>query len=120
MSKFNKIVYIGLTAAALALPFMAFALSTPSPVVGGTPITLAEIEDRIRQIAQFLIIVAVIIAVIMIIWGGVMWMAARGDEGMAKKAKATIWNGVIGALVVLAVGVILQTLAGLVTRSFFG
>ena len=46
-------------------------------------------------------------------------MAARGNEEQATSAKTTIWNGVIGAAVVLGVGVILQTLAGLITRSFF-
>ena len=98
---------------------LAVTLPTPTPPTSGQALTLVEIENLIKRIAQFLIIVSVIIAVIFIIWGGVMYMAARGNEEQATKAKSTIFNGIIGAAVVLGVGVILQTLAGLITRSFF-
>lgn len=94
-------------------------LPLPTPPTSGEAIDLDEIEDLVKRIAQFLIVVSVIVAVIFIIWGGVMYMAARGDEDQAGKAKTTIFNGIIGAAVVLGVGVILQTLAGLITRSFF-
>ena len=50
-----------------------------------------------------------VIAVIMIVYGGIRWMLAPDDS---KAAKAIIRNG-IGAAIVLAVGVILQTVAGL-------
>ena len=71
------------------------------------------------QIARFLIVVGVVLAVIFIVWGGIMYMVAGGDETKAEEAKSRIMNGVIGAAVVLAVGVILQTVAGLIARSFF-
>lgn len=123
MSKLNKnkVVLVSLAVAAVLMPVLVLAgtLPTPTPPTVGQAITLNEIEALIRRIAQFLIIVSVIIAVIFIIWGGVMYMAARGNEEQATAAKTTIFNGVIGAAVVLGVGVILQTLAGLITRSFF-
>ena len=107
----------------MLMPVLVLAVSTnlntPTPPTSGTALTLNEIEGLIRRVAQFLIIVSVIIAVIFIIWGGVMYMAARGDTEKAGAAKTTIYNGIIGAAVVLGVGVILQTLAGLITRSFF-
>ena len=46
-------------------------------------------------------------------------MFVGGDETKSAAAKSRIMNGVIGAAVVLAVGVILQTVAGLIARSFF-
>ena len=115
----KKTALVSLSVAVLLMPVLVLALATPTPPTAGTPVTLNEIEVLIRRVAQFLIIVSVIIAVIFIIWGGVMYMAARGNEEQATSAKTTIWNGVIGAAVVLGVGVILQTLAGLITRSFF-
>ncbi|MFH1231184.1 MAG: TrbC/VirB2 family protein [Planctomycetota bacterium] len=118
--KFTKVAYVGMIVAAMALPVFALALATPSPNVPGQPVTLTEIENIIRTIANFLIIVSVIIAVIMIIWGGILYMWARGDDKRTETARKTIFNGIIGAAVVLAVGVILQTVAGLVTRTFFG
>lgn len=121
MKNITKTVLTATTVAAVLMPILVLAVTLPtptSPVTGGA-ISLAEMQQRIEQIAQFLIIVSVIIAVIFIIWGGIMYMAARGDEEKAGTAKTTIYNGIIGALVVLGVGVILQTLAGVISRSFF-
>jgi len=121
MSKVSKTTLVVLAVVAVLIPVLVLAVTLPAPTppTTGQPITLVEIEALIKRIAQFLIIVSVIIAVIFIIWGGVMYMAARGNEDQATAAKTTIWNGVIGAAVVLGVGVILQTLAGLITRGFF-
>ena len=85
----------------------------------GTGLTLTEIEQRITDIAQFLIVISVIIAVIFIIWGGIRYVMAGDDTAKAGSAKATILNGIIGALVILAVGIIMQTLANVVARTFF-
>ena len=121
MKNTKKFVYVGMMAMVLLMPVLVMAaLIGPTQPIGGTPVTLSEIEARIRQIAQFVIVVSVILAVIFIIWGGITYMTAGGDETKAGAAKTRIWNGVIGAAVVLAVGVILQTLASLITRSFFG
>lgn len=121
MNKTSKTTLAVLAVVAVLMPVLVLAavLPVPQPPTAGQAITLVEIEALIKRIAQFLIIISVIIAVIFIIWGGVMYMAARDNEDQATKAKTTIFNGVIGAAVVLGVGVILQTLAGLITRSFF-
>lgn len=122
MNKIGKTTLVALSVAAVLMPVLVLAgstLNTPTPPTSGTALDLNEIENLIKKVAQFLIIVSVIIAVIFIIWGGIMYMAARGDTEKAGAAKTTIFNGIIGAAVVLGVGVILQTLAGLITRSFF-
>lgn len=120
MNKISKTTLATLAIVAVLMPVLVLAaLPTPTPPVTGEGIDLDEIEDLIQRIAQFLIVVSVIVAVIFIIWGGVMYMAARGNEEQATAAKTTIFNGIIGAAVVLGVGVILQTLAGLITRNFF-
>lgn len=122
MNKIRKISKWAVPIALTALPFLVLAVVIPNPTnpIGGGAVTLTEIEDIIRGIARFLIIVSIVIAVIFIVLGGIMYMAARGNEEAVGKAQTTIKNGIIGAVVVLAVGVILQTLAGIVSRSFFG
>ena|SRR5436190_12432699 len=102
MNRIQKLAYAGLA-----------VLPNPNLPVNGAPITLSEIQDRIQQIAQFLIIISMVVAVIVIIYGGIRWMMGNA------KAKDIVTNGIIGAAIILAVGVILQTVAGLVTRSFF-
>lgn len=118
----NKMKTIGkwmIPAATALLPFVVLALAVPAINQTGA-ITLDEIERLIKGIAQFLIVVAVIIAVIFIIYGGIRWIMAREDETAVTNAKAIVKNGIIGALIVLGVGVILQSLAGIVSRNFFG
>jgi amino acid transporter len=121
MSKIYKVFLVLYVLVVFLGPsFVMAQLNVPTPPVGGNAVTLNEVENLIRGLARFLIVISLVVAVVFIIWGGVLWMSARGNEDQTKNAKKTITNGVIGALVVLAVGVILQTLAGLVTRSFFG
>ena len=120
MNKLQKVAYISMTAMVLLLPVLVLAaLTNPTPPLTGGAVTLSEIQDRIEQIARFLIVVGVVLAVIFIIWGGIAYMFAGGDETKAGTAKSRITNGIIGAAVVLAVGVILQTVAGLIASSFF-
>lgn len=120
MKKVQKVAYISMMVMVLLMPVLVLAaLPNPVPPVTGGAVTLAEIESRIEQIARFLIVVGVVLAVIFIIWGGIAYMFAGGDETKSTAAKGRIMNGIIGAAVVLAVGVILQTVAGLIARSFF-
>ena len=104
-------------AALIALPVLSFAaVNLPT----GTELTLTKIQQLIETLANWLIIIGVVIAVIFIIWGGIKYMTARGNDVAIKEAKSSIFNGIIGAAVVLGVGVILRTTAALVTRTFFG
>ena len=93
----------------------AYAIIPAVPPVQGRPIDLSEIQGRIQQIAQFLIVISMVVAVIFIVYGAIRYMVTQDSAS----AKSIIFSGVIGAAVVLGVGVILQTTAGLVTRTFF-
>ena len=101
---------------AMAHTGMASQLSALPP---GNPITLPEVDNIIGQIAQFLIVVSVLIAVIMIVWSGITYMSAGANPTKVAEAQTRLRNAVIGAAVVLGVGVIIQTIAGIVTRDFF-
>ena len=121
MSKLSKYLIPAGGILMLLMPVLVSAqLPPPTSPIGGTAVSLDEVQSLIEGIARFLIIVSIVIAVIFIIWGGIRWITAGGSEDAIKKAKQTVWNGIIGALIVLAVGVILQTLAGIVARTFFG
>lgn len=85
----------------------------------GQPITFDEIDSLIGQVAQFMIVVSVLIAVIMIIWSGITYMSAGANATKVTEAQTRLKNSVIGAAIVLGVGVIINTIAGIVTRDFF-
>ena len=111
-----KILFITLLFLAIAHTGLASQLSALPP---GNPITLPEVDNLIERIAQFLIVVSVLIAVIMIVWSGITYMYAGSDATKVGEAQTRLKNAVIGAAVVLGVGVIIQTIAGIVTRDFF-
>jgi len=51
MNRFKQLAYAGLA-----------VLPNPGLPVSGAPVTLSEVQDRIQQIAQFLIIISMVIA----------------------------------------------------------
>ena len=90
------------------------------PLPGGTGLTEGEIQGILVNIANFLIAAGVILAIITIVVSGIMYFWA-GSDTEAKKAKGWFRNGIIGAVVILAVGVIILTIYNIVVnRSFFG
>ena len=120
MEYWKKFGKVAIPAAMLLLPLTSLALNAlPSPPAG-TAWTIDRIEALITRIGNFMIFVGVIIAVIFIIYGGIKYMSARGDPKKAEEARSAIINGIIGAAIVLGVGVILNTAAGLIAGTFFG
>lgn len=123
MDKFKQIGRFAIPAAALLLPFMSLAAIPVIPpadvITPGDAITLTEIEVRIEQISRTLVFISIIIAVIFIVWGGIKYMVARGEPTATKEAMGIIKGGIIGAIVVLGVGVILNTLKGIISRGIF-
>ncbi|MFA5029831.1 MAG: hypothetical protein WC518_03790 [Patescibacteria group bacterium] len=43
-----------------------------------------------------------IIAVLLILWGGFIWMTAAGADEKVEKAKKLIYSGIIGLVIILA------------------
>ena len=91
----------------------------PQPSVGGRGLTLAELGFLISTVGSFLTAVGFGIAIIAVIVSGLMYMYAGSSLEAVKKAQAWFKNAVIGALIVLGFGVILNTIANVVSRQFF-
>ena len=120
MTKFKTVAKVSIATAMALMPALVLAqLPTPTSPYAGTALTLSDIQGLIETVARFLILISVVIAVIFIVWGGISYMSAGDDSSKSGAAKSRIVNGIIGALVVLAVGLILQTLASLVNWTAF-
>lgn len=94
-------------------------VGSPTNQIPGNGVTLDinVLEKYLENIANFMVTAGVLIAVIFIIWGGIGFMMAGGNSEKAGKAKTRLFNGIIGALIVLGVGLILRTLSHLVTQG---
>lgn len=99
---------------------MKFALSLPG--LSGTPIDILAPsgipsgglsttgQDAISLIINVLLIVAILLSLTFIIWGGIRWMTSRGKKEELEKAKTTLIYAIVGLAVAflafLIIGVI--------------
>lgn len=91
----------------------------PTPPVPGQGLTLAEIGALIARVGSFLTSIGVLLAMIAVIVSGIIYMKAGADPTKITNAKTWFKNVLIGALIVLGVGMIINTLANVISRQFF-
>ena len=85
----------------------------------GQPITLDVLDYLIFRVSTFFISVSAVLTVIFIIWAGVTYMYAGDDSTKVTSAQNRLKSGIIGAAIIFGVGVIIQTIASVVTLDFF-
>ena len=112
----------------LALPTIAGATADASdcgtglgqiPCVSGLGLGTVSLSELIRSIIQVILGFLGVIAVLIILWGGFIWMTAAGEPDKVDKAKKMIYSGIIGLVVIFAAYAIatfvfsqLQTITG--------
>ncbi len=111
------VAMVALVAVAVAPAALADTLPNPTPPITGEGISVSEVMGLINQIARWLIAISLVVATIMIIWGAIQVMVKSGEEATVANAWGKIKGGVLGAVIALGVGVILQTIANIVNRS---
>ena len=85
----------------------------------GVDITIEDVANIIEGIACWLTRIATAIMVIFLVLAGLRFMNARGDAGKWKSAKENFQHVLIGILVIMAVYVIIATVAYAVGRTDF-
>ena len=78
----------------------------------------SDIVGILENIGGFLMVIAGILAGIVIVVAGIIFMSAGSDQTKVGTAKAVFKNGVIGALIIFAAGVIVNTIALLALDPF--
>ncbi|MDP3043664.1 MAG: pilin [bacterium] len=68
----------------------------------GYKLTESEIEPMIAKIIQAALSFLGIVFLLLTIYGGYLWMTARGNEQQVEKAKNLLTAAVIGLIIVLA------------------
>ena len=99
------------------VPNIVVAQYTDLPA--GNAVTFDDIGSIVTTIARFLIVMSTLVAVIFIVWSGIMMMAAQSDPTAFTKARTRLIHAIWGVGVAMGVFVIINTVAGVVTRSFF-
>jgi len=98
----KKVTISLLTLAILVLPVVASAQVTIRQSVGLTfNLGTSDLESSVIKILQWVLGFLGLIAVIFILYGGLIWMTAGGNEEKVSKAKKILTAAVIGLVVVL-------------------
>lgn len=95
-----------------------------SPVFGQyaerETLSLQNAIDVITEIRNFLLVVGIIITVAFLVWSGITYIMAGGDETKVEEAKKRLLWTIIGAAVILAVFILLETIRVVLNqRTFF-
>lgn len=69
---------------------------------GFSPATGTSVSEYIGSIIQYLLSFLGVIFICLIIYGGFLWMTARGDSEQITKAKDIIMRSVIGLVIVIS------------------
>jgi hypothetical protein len=76
-----------------------------------------EIESIIGTVISAVLALLGVIFLALIVYGGYMWLIARGDEGKVETAKDTISRAVIGLVIVLGAYAITYFIVNNLTMS---
>ena len=95
------------------LTILADNMQNPDQVFGGN----SDLKGNIQTIINAIIGILGIVAVIVIILGGVQYMTSTGDAGKVKKAKDTILYGVIGLIICALAAAIVNFVIGVVLAN---
>lgn len=108
-----KALFWGIINVVLALPSFAMAEETGGTTGGSSsklsnPLGISSFAELIGKIANIIMQVGIPIAAIFLIYSGLMFVTARGNEDQLKKAKATFMWTVVGTGILLGAVVIAE------------
>ncbi len=108
-------------------PKFAFAqdklLDCKDPVNAALATCKAEglsVSDSLATVIQFLFVIAVILALGFLIYGGIRWITSGGDKTGVATARGTIIASIIGLIVVFLAYVIVNLVLTFLTGSGIG
>lgn len=99
--------------------FWGVAVAANFELPPGDPWKLSDISRLLHLLANWLIAIGVVGAVISFVAAGIMYFTSGFSTKSADKGKELFRNALIGTLIILAVGVIINTVSYLVTGEFF-
>lgn len=64
--------------------------------------TSRELPEIIGGFINVLLSILGIVAVVLVLWGGFLWMTAAGNPDQVDKAKKLLYSGIIGLVIIFA------------------
>ena len=103
MKAFKKIARIGAVISSAVLPFAVKAqgLNLGLNNVSGTSLGSQELRSTVAKIINVALSFIGVIVLVIILYGGFLWMTAGGNEEKVGEAKKWIYGGIIGLVIIL-------------------
>lgn len=103
----EKIIGLILSSTALLLAFSANAQTTFPSITARSTYTKDTLLGDFRTIVNYVLSFVAVLAVLMIIYGGYLYITSGADESRLGKAKSTLIYGIIGvAIAILSFAII--------------
>lgn len=99
-----------------ALPAYAGLNMNPAPQGGMAALGNLKASDFGKLIGQFvtiLLIIAAIISLFFLIWGGIRWVTSSGDKTKVESARSTIISALVGLVIAFLAYFIFSVVLGL-------
>jgi len=77
---------------------------------GGVPTNL---DATIKDITNFILGFVFLIAVLIVLYGGLLYLTSTGNQDMVDRAKKTIFNGIIGMVICALAYALVKVISGL-------
>lgn len=117
----NKLAKIGATAGAMllaALPVLAQSVGQLGIEYGtATGLGTADIRSTMASIINVALGLLGIVAVVIIVAGGFIWMTSGGNDEKVEKAKNMIFMGIVGLAIILSAYAIATFVISQLTRA---
>jgi len=106
-----RTAFLPLTLFAIALnSHAAFAGLVTCGNTGQPPCTYSALEQLVKDVFDFALkYIAIPIAVLMVVWGGIQMAISAGDEGKFKRGRQIITAAAVGLLIVFGAWLIVNT-----------
>ncbi len=75
------------------------------------PISSTSIPELIQKLIDILVQIGMPIAALFIVWAGLQFVTAGGNESKLSQSRTTLWMTLLGAAILLGAKVIADTLA---------
>ncbi len=73
----------------------------------------SDFGKLVSNILTALFIIAIVVALIFLVWGGIKWIVSGGDKAKVEAARNTIIGGIVGLVLVFLAYFIVSLVAGL-------
>lgn len=106
-----KKIFVVLLLILLITPVFAFAVANPCQITssdGSTP--PSSLPKCVNQIYVWSLGLAALLAVLMVVLGGYLYMTAAGNAEQATKGKEYIWSSLIGLILLFLAYLLLNTI----------